>query len=540
MSMIDLRDYQISMLLNVAKKGIVMQDSRFGTSRYYRDEPQAVMLSDLVFAMTGKRVTGRRNQPVSALVWDSRQVVRGSIFFAIKGERLDGNDHISEAIQRGAIAVVSERERKSRPDVLYIQTPNVRVALAKSARRFYSSPDRKLNLVGVTGTNGKTTVTRLVKHLLDEGNDKCGLIGTIDYVVGKRVLPSHKTTPEADEISALLAEMVESGCESAAMEVSSHGVDQNRTYGVEFDTIAFLNLSQDHLDYHGDMERYFGVKSSLFKGANNPMPSNAVINLDDPFAARLLGDLHENIRAITFSTKSDDADFVATDVKVSSKGTRFLLNSAEGDYVVNLPLLGAFNVSNTLAALACGYASGKSVSEMVQLMSSVPSIPGRMEVVSEGHPFLTIVDYAHTPDALDKLLHTVKSLTDGKMIVVFGCGGDRDRAKRPLMMETACRYADQVIATSDNPRSEAQFRIFDDMLRGVDGSTRVNFVEDREDAIRQAVQLAVTGDVVVVAGKGHETFQLIDNTMIPFDDRLVARAVLREKVQSDSQTLDEN
>ena len=517
-----------------------MQDPRFGTSAYYRDEPQAVMLSELSYAMTGKRVSGNRNQPVSALVWDSRQVVRGSIFFAINGERFDGNEHIPEAIQRGAIAIVSERVGKSRPDVLHIETGNVRIALANAARRFYSSPDRKLNLLGVTGTNGKTTVTRLVKHLLDNGNDKCGLIGTIDYVVGKRVLPSHKTTPEADEISALLAEMSEAGCESAVMEVSSHGVDQNRTFGLGFKTVAFLNLSQDHLDYHGDMERYFEVKSRLFEGFENPMPENAVINLDDPYGERLIEKLDAGIRCVTFSSRSERADFCAKEVKVSAKGTRFMLQSPEGTFAVNLPLLGAFNVSNALAALACGYVSGKTVSEMVHMLSSAPSVPGRMEVVEAGQPYLTIVDYAHTHDALDKLLHTVRSLVDGRLFVVFGCGGDRDRAKRPLMMQAACRYADRVIATSDNPRSETQSQIFDDMLRGMDGTTRVNFVEDREEAIRQALQHAESGDAVVIAGKGHETFQIIDNTMIPFDDRLVARAVIHEKGTSGSQTLTQN
>ena len=530
--MLDLRDSQLSMLLRVARKDIVMQDPRFSPSPYFNESEPAVMLSDLSRVINGKRISGNRNRPVAALVWDSRQVVRGSVFFAIKGENIDGNDHIPEAIQRGAIAIVSGRAGKKRPDISYIETDDVRIALANASRRFYGAPDTKLNLIGVTGTNGKTTVTRMVKYLLDEGNDKCGLIGTIDYVVGQRVLPSHKTTPEVDETCALLAEMVESNCESAAIELSSHGVDQNRTFGFEFDTLAFLNLSQDHLDYHGDMDHYFDVKARLFEGVSNPLPKNAVINVDDERSAQLIARLDLKIRTLTFSAKGKDADFIANHVRVSEKGTRFELYSPEGIFEVMLPLLGAFNVSNALAAIACAFASGKPVSELVRLISEIKSVPGRMEVVSEGQNFLTIVDYAHTHDALDKLLHTVRSLTNGKLTTVFGCGGDRDREKRPLMMEAVCRYSDNVIATSDNPRNEAQSRIFDDMLRGMDGNTRVQFVDDREAAIREAIENAQSGDAVVIAGKGHETFQIIENSMIPFDDRLVARAVLKEVCDS--------
>jgi len=527
------------MLLRVARKGIVMQDQRFGTSPYFKDAEEIVMLSDMTRAMTGKRIGGRRNQPVSALVWDSRQVVKGSIFFAIRGDRMDGNQFIPEAIQRGAIAIVSDQPGKSRPDVLYVETANVRIALANCARRFYGAPDTKLNLLGVTGTNGKTTVTRIIKHLLDDGNDKCGLIGTIDYVVGKRVLPSHKTTPEVDEIFALLAEMVESDCDSAVMEVSSHGVDQNRTFGLHYETLAFLNLSQDHLDYHGDMESYFNVKARLFQGIDNPLPKHAVINLDDAHGTELMQRLDPAVRVFTFSVKGEKADFVASRVQVSAKSTRFVLETPEGTFVVNMPLLGSFNVSNAVAALACAYASGRNLIELVRKLSDVPAVPGRMEVVDEGQGFLTIVDYAHTHDALEKLLHTVRSLTDGRMIVVFGCGGDRDREKRPLMMETVCRYADSVIATSDNPRTEAQSRIFDDMLRGVDGHTHVQFVQDREAAIREAIESANTGDAVVIAGKGHETFQIVENSMIPFDDRLVARASLKAVCNYLTQTIGE-
>jgi len=538
--MIDLKDVQMSLLLRVARKGIVMQDSRFGTSPYFNSTEDRVMLSEMVQAINGGRINGSRNCPVTALVWDSRQVIKGSIFFAIRGERINGNDYIPEAIRRGAVAVVSDVPAKPRSDVVRIETSDVRIALANCAKRFYGAADEKLNLVGITGTNGKTTVSRLVKYLLDEGQDRCGLIGTIDYIVGKRVLPSHKTTPEVDEVFALLAEMAESGCQAAAMEVSSHGVDQNRTYGLHFDTIAFLNLTQDHLDYHGDMERYFEVKSRLFEGGVNPLPKNAVINVDDSHGKILFSKLDPRIRATTFSAKGNAADFRALNVQVTTSGTRFQLVSPEGVHSVVSPLVGSFNVANILAAIACAYASGKRVDELVKSIAYAPSIPGRMETVDEGQSFLALVDYAHTHDALENVLHTVRTLVDGKLIVVFGCGGDRDREKRPLMMDVVCRYADEVYATSDNPRTEKQSRIFDDMLRGMNGHVRVHFIEDRETAIRNALENATTGDAVIIAGKGHETFQIIENSMIPFDDRLVARAALKNILNSQLQTLGGN
>ncbi len=528
----------MSLFLNAARKGVVMQDARFGTSAYFKDAPCRMKLSDVVRLIQGNRLGSSRNRDVTALVWDSRQVVKGSVFFAIRGSKTDGNDFIPEAIQRGAIAVVSDQPHRSRPDVHYIQTRNPRIALAKCARHFYGSADAKLHLVGVTGTNGKTTVTRLIKHLLDEDADRCGLIGTIDYIVGQRVLPSHKTTPEVDETCALLAEMVEAGCASAVMEVSSHGIDQNRTWGLQFDTLAFLNLSQDHLDYHGDMEQYFASKARLFEGSVNPLPRQAVINVDDAAGRRLREQLPESVRCISFATEQVEADFRATRIHAVANGTRFLLHSPEGQFDLKIPLVGHFNVSNALAAIACAYASGLALNTILQRLSKVPSVPGRMEVIAEeGTSFLTVVDYAHTHDALEKLLLTVRALTPGRLHVVFGCGGDRDRAKRPLMMQTVCRLADEIVATADNPRTEAQQQIFDDMRTGQDAGASVRYILDREAAIHAAIAAAEPGDAVVIAGKGHETFQIVENSMIPFDDRLVARAALKELCNQTSHLL---
>ena len=522
-----LKDYQLSLFLQVARRGIVMTESKASGFSGIGPEKGLVRLGSLLKEIDAVSIKNFNNVGVRALVWDSRQVVAGSVFFAIRGEKSDGNDYINEAIQRGAIAIVTDTPAKYSKAITTVEVKDVRVSLAKFARKYYGKADDKLHLIGVTGTNGKTTVSRIVKHLLDNEQEECGLIGTIDYVVGKRFIPAHRTTPEVDEVCALLAEMKEAGCDSAVMEVSSHGVHQNRVYGINFDTVAFLNLTRDHLDYHGSMENYYNVKASLFKGGCNPLPKNAVIDIDEPYGERLIKEMGNKVRCITVS-RHKKADFEAADIQLSSKGTIFTLYSPEGRFIVNSPFLGAYNVSNMLAGFACAYAAGKSVKEMLARIATLPAVPGRLEIIDEGQDFLTVVDYAHTHDALDNILHTVRSVSDGKLIVVFGCGGDRDREKRPLMMETVCRYADAVWATSDNPRNEDQERIFDDMLRGVDSKTRVSFVEDRESAIFRAIATAESGDAVVIAGKGHEAFQILKNTIVPFDDRLVSRSAIRE------------
>ena len=522
-----LKDYQFSLFLQVARRGIVMTESKTSGFSGIGPEKGLVRLSSLLKEIDAVSINNFKNAPIRALVWDSRQVVAGSVFFAIRGEKSDGNDYIQEAIRRGAIAIITDTQVVLSKSVSTIEVKDVRIALAKFARKYYGKADDKLHLVGITGTNGKTTVSRIVKHLLDNEKEECGLIGTIDYVVGKRFIPAHRTTPEVDEVCALLAEMKEVGCNSAVMEVSSHGVHQDRVYGIKYDTVAFLNLTRDHLDYHGSMENYYQVKASLFKGEKNPLPKNAIINIDEPYGERLCGEISKKVRRITISCHKK-ADFEATDIHTSAKGTVFTLYSPEGRFMVNSPLLGSYNVSNMLAGFACGYAAGKSLKEMLKRIETLPPVPGRLEVVDEGQDFLTLVDYAHTHDALDNALHTVRSLSDGKLIVVFGCGGDRDREKRPLMMETVCRYADAVWATSDNPRNENQSQIFDDMLHGIDGHTRVSFLEDRESAIFKAIASAEKGDAVVIAGKGHETYQILKDTIVPFDDCLVARAAIRE------------
>lgn len=526
--MIHLRDYQISQFLRSARMGIVMQDSVAMIQNPRGVGEAEITIAKLLGGIVEKVPKPLQKMKVSSLVWDSRQVIEGSVFFAISGEKTDGNTFIPEALQKGAIAVLTDKPSKGREHTNVFIVENVRKTLAVLAKRFYRSPDEELNVIGVTGTNGKTTVTRMMKHLLEQDAKKCGLIGTIEYQLGDRVLPAKRTTPESDEVFALMREMVSEDCLSAVMEVSSHGLEQHRVDGVTFDTVVFLNLTPEHLDYHRSMEEYFKAKRKLFSGDIGSRPKNAVINVDCEFGRRLVEELSgSEMKVITYSIDGD-ADFVAKKVACGPKGLSFQLNGPEGSQKVNSELMGCFNVENTLAALAAGYACGLSQMRMVSHMKSMDCVPGRMQKIEEGQDFLVLVDYAHTADALERALQNAKSLTAQKLHVVFGCGGDRDRSKRSLMMASACNVADFVWATSDNPRTEKQERIFDDMLSGMDPKTAVRFVKDRENAIRGCIAKAGTGDTVLIAGKGHETYQEVNGTMIPFDDREVSKRVLRE------------
>jgi UDP-N-acetylmuramyl-tripeptide synthetase len=454
-------------------------------------------------------------------------VEQGSVFFAISGVNTDGKKFIPEALARGAIAIVCEELVSTPKNVRSIWVENTRIALARAAKAFYHAPDAQLEVFGVTGTNGKTTVSRLIKSFRDGKSDACGLIGTIDYVIGKRILPSHKTTPEVDEVFALMAEMAASNCNSVSMEVSSHGIDQDRVFGVDFDTLVFLNLTQDHLDYHGSMEAYYEAKASLFKGDRNKLPCKAVVNVDDPYGERLVKELDKRVEVVTFAAKSE-ADYSAKNVQYTANGTIFTLVSPYGSFTVHSPLVGSFNVSNLLAAFAATARNARELKALIRSLDSIPAIPGRLEIVDAGQDFMTVVDYAHTHDALDNLLQTVRALVPGRVHVVFGCGGDRDREKRPLMMEAACRYADSIWATSDNPRTEDQNRIFDDMLKGAKKDVTLVMEANREKAIQSAIAQAESRDAVVIAGKGHETYQILKNTIVPFDDRSVARNALEQ------------
>lgn len=483
-------------------------------------------VSQLFTGVDTSRLKLREDSPVTCLITDSRRVVPGALFFAIGGLRTDGNLFVEEAVDRGAVAIVTEEDLGSHFPIDYIQVTDVRKTLALTSRKFYGAPDAKLGITGITGTNGKTTVSMLTQHLIG-GQDTVGLLGTIRYDLGKRTLPSFRTTPESVDVYALLSQMVDNHCTEAVMEISSHGIDQKRTYGVDVDVAAFLNLTQDHIDYHKTMESYYEVKKRLFTGEAGRCPRQAVINVDCAYGRRLLGELPEGIEATTFGIEVE-ATLRADQVALYADHTEFQLTWPEGQVQVSSPLLGRYNVSNLLAALAITRAKGHAIETILERLPSFPGVPGRMERIAEGQPFNVLVDYAHTDDALVHACAMLREITPGRLIVVFGCGGDRDRTKRAPMLRAVLEGADEVFVTSDNPRTESIDQIFTDM-RTAAGSESAHYVNDRKHAISLALDAASPQDCLLIAGKGHEAYQEFDGTVIPFDDRHAARDLLRLK-----------
>ena len=402
------------------------------------------------------------------------------------------------------------------------------MALAKFAKKHHGMPDKSLSIVGVTGTNGKTTVTTLTRHLLERPGRPVGLIGTVRYHLGDREVPSFKTTPESSDIYPLLKSMLAAGCSEAVMEVSSHGIHQCRVAGLEMEVVVFLNLTRDHLDYHGNMEDYFCEKRKIFNGQNGSLPKVAVINADCPYGKRLMDELPPQVHILSFG-ESKNCTFRAKNISLSSSGSEFILDGPFGSTVVSSPLLGRYNVMNVMASFAIVHALGLEVSDIIHKISAFSGVDGRMEAVDRGQGYNVVVDYAHTPDALRNALSMLRECTSGKLHLVFGCGGDRDQGKRLEMTKVACAGADKVWATTDNPRTEPQSKIFNDMRKGMSKNSKVYFIDDRRRAISMALDAAESGDCVLIAGKGHETFQEVQYTAIPFDDRLVAGELLSAK-----------
>lgn len=525
--MIGHADFPISLLFTAASSryGYASQskDRGSGNRQQLLKEPNVAQLFEGVDCEAGRLNDETR---ITCLITDSRRVVPGALFFAIGGLRTNGNYFVEEAVDRGAVAIVTEEDLGARFPIDFIRVKDVRQALALISRRFYDAPDENLHLTGVTGTNGKTTVTMLTQHLTG-GSDQVGLIGTIRYDLGKRTLPSFRTTPESVDTYSLLDQMVKNGCSESVMEISSHGIAQQRTYGLDVDVAAFLNLTQDHIDYHKSMEAYFEVKKRLMTGEMGRKPKKSVINIDCPYGRRLVAELGDQSSVTTFGM-SAGAQVRASEVKLFPDRTEFELVWPEGAMQVTSPLLGRFNVSNLLAALTIAYVQGKAPENLLERLKTFPGVPGRMERIDEGQDYNLLVDYAHTDDALSHACGMLREITKGKLIVVFGCGGDRDRTKRAPMLKAVLKGADLVYATADNPRSEALEQIFADM-RAVDGSESVHFIQDRKDAISRALDAASADDCVLIAGKGHETYQEFDGTVIPFDDRIVARELIRLK-----------
>jgi UDP-N-acetylmuramoyl-L-alanyl-D-glutamate--2,6-diaminopimelate ligase len=487
-------------------------------------------VNELVAHMGQGRVVGNGDVRIMGIQHDSRQVQPGDLFCAIPGFRTDGHLYCAEAGHRGAAAFMVEREDALPPGASGIVVHNARQALAGVADVFYGHPSGRLWMVGVTGTNGKTTTTHLVRAVMEGSDVPCGLTGTLHTLIGPETFKVVHTTPEAPDLQRIVRHMADRGMRAAVMEVSSHALALSRVEGVDYDVAIFTNLTQDHLDFHKDFESYFRAKALLFERlGQGPRkgPQAAVLNGDDPYSARLAQMVHVPI--VTYGL-SDSVDVRASQLQITSRGVQFLATFPGGvQQPVSFGMPGRFNVLNALAAMAAGHVYGLAPDTMAEALARYPGVPGRFERIDEGQPFSVIVDYAHTPDGLANALTTAREFAIGKIGVVFGAGGDRDRGKRPLMGEVAGRHADWTILTADNPRSEDPLEIIHEIesgIRRVGGRWQVEL--DRERAIRQAVMQSQPGDVVLIVGKGHETYQIYRDGTIHFDDREVARQVLRE------------
>ena len=476
---------------------------------------------DLAAALEGAEIApAARDLEVLRVASDSRRVAAGDLFVAIRGAKFDGLAHVEDAIRRGAVAIVSDRPAPDGVAVPWIGVAAPRRALALVSARLHGNPAEKLVLAAVTGTNGKTSTTTLLEAILARRYGGAGFLGTVGYRTARRSIEADRTTPEAPLIQELLAEMVADGTRAAAMEVSSHALALDRVEGCRFDVAVFTNLTRDHLDFHGDMESYYQSKKRLF--ALRKPGACAVINADDAFGARLLSEVAPPVAS--FSPSGAVAEFRAEQSRCDLSGVAFALAYPGGRLPVASPLLGRFQLSNLAGAATAALCLGVPPADIAAAIATVKNVPGRLERVDAGQSYPILVDYAHTPDALERLLQAVRELTDKKILLVFGCGGDRDRGKRAPMGEIAGRLADIAIATSDNPRSEDPEAILRDVEAGLTGSGATKYLKiaDRGDAIRQAIELANPGTVVVIAGKGHETTQVIGAREIPFDDRKVA------------------
>lgn len=482
-------------------------------------------LSELLESITMLDVSGSPNVDILGVAYDSRQVKPGWLFVAVSGHRVDGANYITEALSKGAVAVVSENRLNLGSGVVHVQVPRARRALAEIANAYFGDLSRQMKVVGVTGTNGKTTTTYMIRDILRAGGHKPGLIGTVAYEIGSRSLPSSRTTPEAPDIHSMFQRMKDHGCDSVVMEVSSHSIALERVHGINFHIGVFTNLTQDHLDYHKDMDTYFNVKAGLFRSFEKHHGRLAVINLDDPWGRKLVEEHKIDAEVVTYGF-DERAQVCASNAAVNVLGTRFHVSTPWGEDEVQLNLLGRFNIHNALAAIAVGGLSSVDLQSMVKTLGQIRSISGRLEEVPNRRGRKIFVDYAHTDDALKNVLTTLREICKGRLIVVFGCGGDRDRGKRAKMGRVACELADCSIVTSDNPRNEEPAVIADEIVAGYDDKNRVRVVLDRREAIAASVRMMQRNDILLVAGKGHETYQEFKGTVVPFDDREVVREIL--------------
>jgi UDP-N-acetylmuramoyl-L-alanyl-D-glutamate--2,6-diaminopimelate ligase len=462
---------------------------------------------------------------IASIEYDSRRAAPGCVFFAFPGAKADGREFARDALAKGAVAVVSESEAPAELAARWVRVSHGREALSLAARALYGKPDERLGLTGITGTNGKTTTAYLVDAILRAAGHTTAMIGTIEYHLAGRVIPAVNTTPESLDLVRLFAELEKAGGSHATMEVSSHALELRRVHGMHFHTAVFTNLTRDHLDFHGTMERYFAAKQILFEGAGGPPPPSAVLNRDDEWAPRIRVGPRTDV---TWYGMGQDAALRPRHISSSMQGLKFEVQSRKGRFQVQSPLIGRINIYNILAACGAGLSYGIEPDTIARGIASLAAVPGRFERVDEGQPFTVVVDYAHTDDALRNVIAVARGLNPKRVITLFGCGGDRDRTKRPLMGQAAAEGSDYVVLTSDNPRSEDPLAIMNDALVGVRRVDVPYIVEpDRANAIRRSLDEAREGDLVILAGKGHEPYQVLKDRTIDFDDRKVAREVLK-------------
>ncbi len=486
-----------------------------------------MILKDLIKDLENPEITGTLDKDITKIVYDSRQIEAGSLFVCIEGFKVDGHKFIDKAIQNGAIAILIEKNIIEYIEgITYIKVADSRESMAYLSAVFFDYPLKKLDLIGITGTNGKTTTTYLIKNMMDNIGIGVGLIGTIKNIIGEKTLPATRTTPESLDLYSLYKKMSDAELSQVVMEVSSHALDLKRVTGMEFKIAVFTNITQDHLDYHKSIDDYLKAKCKLFEQIK---PGGyAVINIDDPKSEQVIKASQGKI--ITYAIESE-ADLKAVDIKLSPHGATFSVKGVM-NFTVNMKLTGLFNVYNTLSAIGCGYALGLSGEEIKQGLEKVNGVAGRFELVDEGQDFSVIVDYAHTPDGMENVLKTALEFVKGEIIVVFGCGGDRDKGKRPKMGKMAVKYGHYAVLTSDNPRSEEPMEIISDIEAGIQNlEIPYKIISDRKEAILYAIAKAKADDMVIIFGKGHETYQIFKDRTISFDDREVAREALHMRIK---------
>ncbi len=467
------------------------------------------------------------NPSIRTLAHDSRKVGPGTLFVCMPGATVDGHSFVAEAVKKGAVAVLAEHTVDGASAVPTLLVPDVRKALEKVAPWFYGDPAGALRMIGVTGTNGKTTTTHIIRDIFNQAGRPCGVSGTLHTLIGDRVIPVKNTTPDVLDLQSTLSDMVTGGMQYVAMEVSSHALALGRVAGCEYDSAVFTNMTQDHLDFHHTLENYRDAKAMLFRQLDAPNPrkgkKSAIANIDDPAGNFMLG--QTQARRISYGI-DNEATVRAMNIDIRPEFSHFLVTGELGGFEVRSRLTGLFNVYNMLAAISVAFAEGIGNADIQAALEKFDRVPGRLERVEIDRPFSVIVDYAHTPDGLANVLRTAKQFVRGRLIVVFGCGGDRDRTKRPIMGELAARYADHVIVTSDNPRSEDPEFIIRQIMEGItspDLRSRTETITDRRTAIERALEMGCPGDVILVAGKGHENYQILADRTIHFDDREVVK-----------------